>query len=126
MTILEVRDIPPSPNVVKRRYRNPHVYKNLRTLWEWNLLTSIGIHHRMRLMEQAKKEGKLRVQITMHHSRLYDPDNLAGAQKVVLDALVNIHFLGGDSPDKLNLLPAVQVKCMRKDCKTIVRIGVAE
>ena len=126
MTILEVPDIPPSPNVVKRKYRNAHVYKKLRERWEWALLVAPCLHHRKALVAQAKKVGKLQVQITMHHSRFYDPDNLAGAQKVVLDALVNIHFLAGDSPDKIDLLPAVQVKCPRKSCKTVVKIGVVE
>jgi hypothetical protein len=124
MTILEVPDIPPSPNVLKRKYRHPLAYKKLRTMWEWALYCSPCGHHRKALKEQAKKVGKLEVQITMHHARFFDPDNLAGAQKVVLDALVNIGFLGGDSPDKLNLLPAVQVQCRAKDQKTVVKIGV--
>lgn len=124
MIILEVPEIPPSPNVVKRKYRHPMAYKNLRSLWEWVLFCSPCLHHRKALKEQAKKAGKLEVQITLHHARMYDPDNLAGAQKVVLDALVNIGFIGGDSPDKLHLLPAVQVKCKAKDQKTVVKIGV--
>lgn len=126
MTILEVQDVPPSPNVVKRKYRNPHVYKRLRAVWEWSLLASVGPHHRQMLKTQAKKAKLLSVQITMHHSGTYDADNLVGAQKVVLDSLVNIGFLAGDSSDKLNLLPAVQVKCPRKQGKTVVKIGATE
>lgn len=126
MMVLEVPDIPPSPNVVKRKYRNPHAYKELRTLWEWALLGSVGPHHRKMLKDQAKKAGKLQVCIALHHARMYDQDNLQGAQKVVLDALVNIGFLSGDSPDKLNLMTAVQMQCKRADAKTVVKIGVAE
>lgn len=126
MTILEVPDVPPSPNVMRRKYRNPHVYKELRTAWEWALLLSVSPRFRTKLKQQAKKVGRLQVQITMHHTREFDPDNLPAAQKVVLDALVNIGFLAGDSADKIELLPAVQVKCKRKEIKTIVRIGVEE
>ncbi len=126
MTILEVPDIPPSPNIVKRKYRNPHVYATLRKDWEWSLLGAVGPHHRACLKEQAKKVGKVRVQIFVHHSRLYDADNLMGAQKVVLDALTNVGFIGGDNSDKLDLLPAVQVKCAHKERKTVVKIGVAD
>lgn len=126
MTILEVLDIPPSPNVIRRKYRNPHAYMRLRNSWEIMLRSAPAPHHRKVLTEQAKKGGKLTVQITMQHSRLYDPDNLMGAQKLVLDALVNIGYLAADSADKLVLLPAVQVKATRKDPKTTIRIGVAE
>lgn len=124
MTILEVPDIPPSPNVLKREYRNPHAYKRLRNLWEGMLQCAPSPHHRIVLVNQAKAEKKLCVQITVYHSRLYDDDNLAGAQKLVLDALVNIGFLGGDSPDRLELLPAAQIKVPRKELRTVVRIGV--
>lgn len=126
MTILEVSEVPPSPNVVKRKYRNPHEYKKLRATWEWALFGAPCAHHRNQLKAQAKKVGRVRVQVTMHHSRPYDPDNLVGAQKVILDALVNIHFLAGDSADKLDLLPAEQVKCPHKERKTVVRIGAME
>ena len=126
MTILEVRDVPPSPNVIRRKYRNPHAYKKLRTVWEWALLASPCARHRRELIAQAKKRGKLAVQVTMHHAGRFDEDNLQGAQKIVLDSLVNIGFIAGDSPDKIHLLPAVQVKCKRVDSKTIVKIGATE
>lgn len=127
MTVLEVLgDIPPSPNVVKREYRNPHKYQRLRKSWEWELFTAPAPHHRRALILQAKKPGKLWVQVEMYHARFYDPDNAIGAQKVVLDALVNIHFLAGDSPDKLDLRGVVQLKRPHKERKTVVKIGVVE
>lgn len=126
MTILEVADVPPSPNVLRRKYRNPHAYRKLRTHWEWLLLTAPDAHRRKVLKDGARKAGKVAVQITLHHSRMYDPDNLPASLKPVLDALVNIGFLSGDSLDKINLLPTVQTKCPRKEIKTVVKIGVAE
>jgi hypothetical protein len=126
MMILEVPDIPPSPNVVKRKYRSPHAYKRLRDAWQVMLLASIGPHHRASLRELARRAGRMCVQIKLYHVGTYDDDNLAGSLKPVLDALVNIGFLAGDSPDKLNLLPPSQEKCTKKELKTVVRIGVAE
>lgn len=63
------------------------------------------------------------VQMTIHHVGEYDPDNLPASQKPVLDALVNIGFLKGDSAEHLQLLPAEQVKCKRKEQKLVVKIG---
>lgn len=125
MVTLEVRAVPPSPNELRRKFRNPHAYKKLRGAWEWALLGSLGPHHRQALILLAKTAPKLRVQITFHHSREFDPDNLGGTQKIILDALTNIHFLAGDSAKEIELLPAAQVKCMRKDQKTVIKIGVA-
>lgn len=127
MIILETDDVPPSPNVLKRKYRNPHAYKRLRTAWELLLVGAApSPHHRTRLREQAKQGAKLWVEMTFYHVGTFDPDNLAGVQKVVLDALVNIGFLGGDSLQFINLLPAKQIQVKRKDVKTIVKIGAVD
>ena len=125
MTILEVQDVPPSPNVVKRKYRNPHAYRRLRTSWETMLLYSISPHHRTALKAQAKVPGKVFVDCTLHHSRAYDPDNLFGSTKVILDALVNIGFLADDSPANIRLT-VQQVKAKRKEVKTVVKIGAVD
>ena len=50
---------------------------------------------------------------------------MAWARQYV-DALIQRDVLDVAGIDKLDLLPAVQVKCKRKDAKTVVRIGVAE
>jgi hypothetical protein len=124
--ILTIPDIPPSPNELRRKYRTPWAYKGLRETFEYALLCSVGAHHRSFLKLQARKSGKLWVQMTLHHVGTYDDDNLAASQKPVLDALVNIGFLAGDSPDKLQLLPAAQVKSTRKEQKLVVKIGVVD
>jgi hypothetical protein len=126
MMILTIPEVPPSPNELRRKYKTPWAYKKLRDMFEYALLASVGPHHRHALKEQAKKSGKLWVQMTLHHVGTYDDDNLAGSQKPVLDALVNIGFLAGDSPDKLQLLPAAQIKCLRKEQKLVVKIGIVD
>ena len=99
------------------------MYKKLRTAWEQELLCGPSAHHRTMLRHQAQF-GKMWVQITVHHTKEFDQDNLPGAQKVILDALVNIGFLANDSADKLVLYPPVQVLVKHKaEAKTVVKIG---
>lgn len=124
MMTLEIVDIPPSPNVLRRKYRSPYTYKKLRKSWEWSLLGAVGPHHRELLRRQAA-ECKVQVQVTIHHSRLYDQDNAIGSLKPVLDALKNVGYLRDDNAEWLDLLPVVQVKSSRKAQKTIIKIGVA-
>lgn len=125
MTILTINTIPPSPNVLRRKYRTPHAYKKLRAAFEWELFSVPSRMHRERLQQQAKC-GKMWVEMTVHHTKLYDMDNLQGSYKPILDALVNIGFLSGDSPDRLQLLPAKQILCGKSEIKTIVRIGALD
>lgn len=126
MMTLTVPMIPPSPNLLKRKYRHPMAYKRLREYWEGHLFASPSATQRTQLKRQAKQAGVLWVQMAVYHSRLYDEDNLQGSYKVVLDALVRIGFLAGDSPDRLRLEPAVQIKSSRKDAHTLVKIGVVD
>lgn len=128
MTVLTVQgEIPPSPNILRRRFRNPHAYRRLRTAWELLLVAAApGPHHRTRLVKQAQDAKKMWCTITISHSKAYDTDNATGAVKVVVDALVNIGFLAGDSPDKLLLYPVIQKKVPRAECSTEIRIGVVE
>lgn len=123
MMILTILAVPPSPNELRRKYRNPHAYKRLREQWEHDLHYGVSCsRHRQELREHAQ-QGRLQVEITVYHARAYDPDNLQGCQKVVLDALVNIGFLADDSIQKLHLLPARQIRS--KELKTTVKIGPA-
>jgi hypothetical protein len=123
MTILTISAIPPSPNILKRKYMNPHAYKRLREAWEQDLAHAVpGSRQRLELQRQAKA-GKMFVEVTIYHSKLYDPDNAMGALKPVLDAMVRIGFLAGDSGAHLQLLPVRQELCPRKDVKTEIRLG---
>ena len=112
--------VPPSPNELRRKYRNPHVYRKLRKLWEQELFYGASCaRHRNELIALAKK-SKMTVAITVFHSREFDVDNLAGSQKPILNALKNIHFIRDDSPACIELSPPQQV--LSKDHKTVVCI----
>jgi hypothetical protein len=119
--IITVPLVPPSPNELRRKYRNPHAYRRLRKLWEDELFYGASCsRHRAELIDAAKK-GRMRVQITVHHPRIFDQDNLPGALKPILDALVNIHFLANDDREHLELLPPAQIHSTEK--KTVIVIN---
>lgn len=100
--LLNIRRTPPSPNEIKRQFRNPHVYKQLRHQWGWELKAAAGLD-RFRLEALADTQTKMRVKIHIAHKQKFDPDNLVGSVKVILDALREIHFLADDSPELLEL-----------------------
>ena len=62
----------------------------------------------------------MRVEITVHHTKEFDADNLVGALKPILDALKNIHFLKNDDSKCLELAPPQQI--VGKEKKTIICI----
>jgi Holliday junction resolvase RusA-like endonuclease len=119
---IEINDVPPSPNVLRRDYRTPHAYKRLRESWEWMILAAPCATHRAQL-KAASRKVRMEVQITIYHKKSYDPDNLPGTQKVILDAMQNIGFLANDNEAKLLLHPCVQV--VGKEVKTVIKIGPA-
>ena len=108
--LMSIPRTPPSPNMIKRAYRNPHVYKNLRHAWGWELKAAAGLA-RFRLMAMADVQTKMRVKIHIAHKQKFDPDNLVGSVKVILDALREIHFLADDSPELLEL-EVTQEQCL--------------
>jgi Holliday junction resolvase RusA-like endonuclease len=126
MTMIWVPRVPPSPNELRRKYRHAHAYRRLREQWEHDLFYGVGSSRLRAELEDTAENVKMRVQITLYHSRDYDADNLAGCQKPILDALKNLHFIADDCSKKLLLLPAEQVKVARKEAKTLVKIGPAD
>lgn len=119
--IITVPLIPPSPNELRRKYRSPYAYKKLRELWEHNLFYSGSCaRHRNELIEFAKKPTVISVQVTIHHSREFDADNLVGALKPILDALRNIGFIKDDDAKHLRLEAPRQV--LAKEKKTVICI----
>lgn len=100
--LLTVPIIPPSPNELRRRYRTPHAYKRLRDDWGWQLKAAAGLN-RFRLAALADTQHKMRVHIHIAHKQLFDPDNLVGSVKVILDALRALNYLHDDSEEFVEL-----------------------
>lgn len=110
---------PPSPNELRRKYRSPFAYKRLREAWEHALAYAVpSAAEQFALRRMAAY--KVRVKVTVFHSKLYDQDNLTGSLKPVLDALKNIRFLKDDSPEWLELLPVEQYHAKRSQEETVI------
>jgi hypothetical protein len=69
-------------------------------------------------------DDEKKVTITLHHSRLFDPDSLVGCVKPVLDALRHWKLLVDDRPKWIDL-EVFQEKSSRKDQYTTIVIDEA-
>jgi len=102
--IITVPAIPPSPNILKRKYRNVHAYRRLRESWKHDLWYGIdGAHRRTQWLETIKSAGRVRIDVTFYHSHKFDPDNMVGALKPILDAMVQIGYVKNDDSEHLEL-----------------------
>jgi hypothetical protein len=98
-----IQDIPPSANVLNRKYRHPRSYKMLRDGWQrmiWGLVQG-GDKSWLRAMCDLSK--KMRVDITFNHRQWDDADNLPYRGKILLDCLRNLEFLRDDDAAHLEL-----------------------
>ncbi len=101
--IFSVPIVPPSPNALRRAYRDRFAYRRLRMTWESYLFAALSLDARNELRSLAHRKAKMVVTIEIVHGQLYDEDNLVGSVKPVLDALVNIGVLADDSSEYLKL-----------------------
>lgn len=96
MIRLTLSSVPPSLN----KYLRMHwaVKRQLRTNYQWELTTAF-----MATKDAIPEGVKIHVIITIYHPRLFDPDNLYGACKPLIDAMRDCHFIKQDSPKWLRL-----------------------
>ena len=122
MKLITIPMVPPSPNELRRKYRHPQAYRRLREQWEHDLMYGVSCsRHRQELIKQAKESNRVHVGVAIFHSKPYDPDNLVGSVKPILDALRNLGYIQDDTLEKLDLA-VIQYVC--KDArKTLVSIG---
>lgn len=98
--------VPPSANELKRKYRNPHVYKRLREMWEQEIMVAIRpeIRNRIRgFIHKTDPPAKMRLVVRCFRKRLLDTDNLYASLKPVLDSMVSLNLLHDDSEKFLSL-----------------------
>jgi hypothetical protein len=120
--IITIPLVPPSPNELRRKYRHPLAYRKLRKLWEQELFYGMACsRHRQELLAAAAASERMRVEIVVHHTKEFDPDNLPGACKPILDAMKNCGYIVDDNEKKLQLIPPAQVLSQEK--KTVIKIG---
>ena len=123
--ILNIPAIPPSPNVLRRKYRNPHVYQRLRNSWEsWLLFAPQGTHERDIWRKSIAYGAKVRLNVRLYHKGTYDPDNLVGCLKPVIDALVRVKYLLDDSAKYFELGQIEQIRSTEK--RTVLHLLLSD
>ena len=98
-----IQDVPPSANVLKRKFRHPMAYKRLRDGWQRMIWAMVQGSDRQWLIAMCDLGKKMRVDITFNHMKLDDPDNLPYRGKILLDCLRNLEFLRNDDPAHIEL-----------------------
>lgn len=127
MTMIEllIFQAPPSGNVLRRVYRSPYRYRQLRDEWGYMLKAAASPHERNLLRNLAlgcrKTEQRTKVSICVQHKRLYDRDNLWSGIKPIPDALVSLGWLVGDSEEEIDLSVTQEQGQVEK---TIIRLEV--
>lgn len=122
--ILHVHALPPSPNVLRRKYRHPQAYKRLREEWELMTLAAARPEEREHWRRIVKGDVRVRLCARIYHKRLYDPDNLPASLKPVIDALVNVRFLRDDSAKYFHLEEVSQT--ISGEVSTMLYLAVEE
>jgi hypothetical protein len=93
-TRIEINDVPPSANELRREYRHWAVYRDLREKWTWLLQAELVW---LRLSFVRELRPKMSVNITIYRPRRLDDDNARGGCKPVWDAMKDIGLIRNDS-----------------------------
>jgi hypothetical protein len=118
LTIGPIPMLPPSGNEMRRKYRHPFAYRDLRAAWERTIRAFLepGSGSRM------NAGRRMRVTVIIEHKRLYDADNAISGLKPLLDSLKLLSLIYDDSPRFMELEVA-QVKGKKR--QTTIRIEPA-
>jgi|SRR6266436_3436401 len=118
ITTLRIPAVPPSLNKVLRMHWAKQ--GKLHSDWRWLVMGALNQMGAMYL----KPIVKMRVKITLCHSRFYDKDNAYGACKTLVDGLRHWSLIVNDTPEFLDLT-VEQEKCPHKQRHTIVELEAA-
>lgn len=103
----------------------PQAYRKLRQQWEHDLYYGVdGATRRDQWKRAVSGNVRVTLSATLYHKKPYDPDNLPGSLKPVLDALVNIGYLKNDSSKELALGEIRQV--VSSDLKTTIVLSTED
>jgi hypothetical protein len=112
---LEVLAVPPSLNKVSRMHWRQQ--RDLHGVWK--------------LLVRSQMPGiflqpivRMRVKITLFHSRFYDKDNAYGAVKPIVDGLRHWKLIFDDTAEYLDL-SVEQQKCPHKRRHTVIELEAA-
>lgn len=117
---LELRMVPCSLN---RLLRSHWSFKQQQlTAWHTILYVALDatkIQEKKALMAKAQLATRMRLDIEVHHSRLFDHDNLVGSVKPLVDAVKHLGLIYDDRPAFLEL-KVTQKKSTRKNQHTVI------
>src|SRR5262249_39123151 len=115
--------VPPSLNVWMRT----HWLGQMKLKRVWSAMCYLfSFEQRRQLMRWATEKRRMRVTITLHHSRFYDRDNaFGGASKIILDELRRGGLLYQDTLESVNC-EVLQAKCTHKDRHTTIAMSLEE
>jgi hypothetical protein len=92
------------PNITNsRKYKNPFVYKEMRDSFRHTIYYMVSHRDRAWLMAMANLKKRMRLDVTLIHKKLYDVDAKYTCLKPILDSLVTLQFLAGDTEELLEL-----------------------
>jgi hypothetical protein len=83
-----------SHNVLRRKYRNPHAYRKLRNDYGWALKAANAAS---KLGQATGPRRVLIIRLMGKGAQRFDPDNLAGGAKPLVDELVTLGVLIDDT-----------------------------
>lgn len=112
---MNIPDVPPSLNELLRM----HWAKKIRLQAKWEGEIWVAMPKRFDAAE------KMRVRITLYHSRFYDKDNAYGAVKPIVDSLRKLDLIRDDTAEHLEL-EVEQAKCPHKQRHTVIEIEAAK
>jgi hypothetical protein len=123
-----VNAIPPSMNdLIGASYAKLRGFKKK---WAKFIGEQIQVTRQRKLLVAWLETGcRVRFEMTVHHSKECDEDNLQSMTKIPLDVLVSkkrLYLLRGDSPREIDRRPVVEMKSTRKEAKTVFRITKVE
>jgi hypothetical protein len=120
---LVIMALPPSGNVLRRKYRDHRAYARLRGEWSRNLHYSAAPAARDLIRKMCAGPSKVAVKIIIHHKRLYDTDNAYASVKPMLDSMKLLGWIFDDSLQYCELT-VEQEKC--NDVRTTIIISPAD
>lgn len=110
--VINTAELPPTENQLRRTYRHPHAYRQLRERWIKILQFGSGSAKASRIIREAAARGPMRVQILIFKRRSHDQDNADGCRKFILDAARDprVRYLTDDNAKWLASSTVMQVK----------------
>lgn len=116
--------VPLSPNRMLRMHWAKR--RKEQNSWVPEMFASLSPENTEWMRLWARRDKKVKVKITVHHKRLFDPDNLYGSVKFILDVMRHLGFLKDDSPKWLKLKVYQRLVKKPRQPRTVIQVGPEE